>query len=148
MHLTERIWQCICKIDFIVCPLEGVIEAQHVVLLSPWVRLGHLLDTVLVYVRVRRLVVREVLQAQLAELVGNVITCLDPTIIFKRHYRSALRKLSFLIFDVKHRLNIDSHTVHVQTLAFGEVDKIELNCADLALVLNLEVEPLMVATSV
>ena len=148
MHLTERIWQCICKKDFIICPLEGVIEAQHVVLLSPRVRLGHLLDAVLVNVRVRRLVVREVLQAQLAELVRNVITGLDPTFIFKRRYRCTLRKLSFLIFNIKHRLNIDPHTVHVQTLAFGEVDKIELNRADLVLVLNLEVEPLMMATSI
>ena len=86
--------------------------------------------------------------AELAQFINDVCATFDPAFIFKRGYRCAFRQFGLLISNVKHGLDIDAHSVHVQTLSLGEVDEVELDGADFALVLHLEVEPLVVATRV
>ena len=86
--------------------------------------------------------------AELTQFVDDVSASFDPAFVFKRGYRSALRQFGLLIGDVEHGLHIDAHAVHIQTLSLREVDEVELDRADLVLILHLEVEPLMVPSSV
>ena len=106
------------------------------------------MDAVFIKIRIILIVVHKVRLAQFGELISDVCASFKPPIVFQRGYRGAFGKLGLLVFDIEHGLNINAHSVHVQTLPLGEIDKVELYGSNLALVLHLKVEPLMVATGV
>lgn len=112
VQLWEGVGEGIGEVNFVVWLLEGVVEAEHVVFLAATHCSLH--HTVIGWHVLRRIVAGAwCVGGQLWKLVDYIFACFDPAFVFESRLGSAFRELRLEWGYVEHRLDVDTHALHV-----------------------------------